>query len=348
MKLGKLFQLFYVLLLCQFILVNPASAKDGNDKIDLSLIPKKFGVGKSFSIKLPYNASEKREIQLAVYKGNNWLSGVTKTVEKGKSTLSIKFKFKQELEAGNDYEIRGHIRAVGKTWKDALDKGSVKNLVVSGDNISLAKISKVIGSNKLYTFKVDYAASTDRDLILQFSKGKKWLGGKKLKVSKGSGTKELKLKLKEKPVEGKDYKIIAHIAPVGGSWKNAIVSQTLKNITVSNKVPANNKSGVKKNTIDLSKAPTKLKRAKLYIVPVAYTSTKPQVLRLELYKGQTLVAEKKVKVKAGSATVPVSFALKKAPSKGKDYFWKSSLRAEGASWKENTAFAWIQNVVVTK
>lgn len=86
---------------------------------------------------------------------------------------------------------------------------------------------------KLISVDIEYSATEERQINAEIkSADNKWLGGTKIIVPRGSGTKTLKLWSKNMLDKGDNYNVGVSIRPIGGTWKDNIKRQVIKAFSI--------------------------------------------------------------------------------------------------------------------
>ncbi|WP_010135902.1 hypothetical protein [Ochrovirga pacifica] len=197
---------------------------------------------KPLTFEIDYIAEEDRDINLDLKDSNNkWVAGKKVTVKKGKGTVSIKLNKKGKFEDGNNYAVGVAIRPTGSTWKENLDRKSIKPFTIGGqqatpteDSVRFVDTSKSIENKKPHTIEIAYTALEDRLIAVELKEPKKnqWIAGGRKKVTKGAGTVKINLYSKNAIPSGDNYHLIIAIRPVGASWKENIDKKVQKPFSV--------------------------------------------------------------------------------------------------------------------
>lgn len=86
---------------------------------------------------------------------------------------------------------------------------------------------------KLISVDIEYSATEERQINAEIKDtDNKWLGGSKIIVPRGSGTKTLKIWSKNMIDKGDNYVLGVSIRPVGGTWKENIKRQVIKAFSI--------------------------------------------------------------------------------------------------------------------
>lgn len=102
------------------------------------------------------------------------------------------------------------------------------------DTVAFINPSTTIQPQSSYTFNVNYEASIDREIVVEFWSSTNWIAQKNVTVTKGSGTASITVDLPQPPQVGTGYIYKTHIRPLGTSWQDAIDRDQVDNVTVTN------------------------------------------------------------------------------------------------------------------
>ena len=80
---------------------------------------------------IEYTAKKGREISIELREDGKWIGGRVMQAEKGTNKGVISIKFKKAPKAGDNHEIRIHVRPKGTTWKEAIKGNSYKKVVLN-------------------------------------------------------------------------------------------------------------------------------------------------------------------------------------------------------------------------
>ncbi len=212
------------------------------DKVAFNNAPSTIAPLSSYTFNVDYEASTDREIVVEFWSATNWIAQQKETVVKGTGTKSITVNLPSPPAAGSGYVYKVHIRPVGTTWRDALDRDQVNNVTVENETVFEDKIAfknapTTITPASSYTFNMDYSASADREIVVSFWKANTWIASKVERVSKGAGTKNIKVGLPSQPSVGNGYLYKSHIRPVGTSWQQALDTDQVNNVSVISSNP---------------------------------------------------------------------------------------------------------------
>ncbi len=84
----------------------------------------------SYAFDVIYEASEEREIIVEFWNANEWIAQNKVVVTKGKGTVTITVNLPNVPKEGNNYVYKTHIRPVGTTWREALERKQIDNVIV--------------------------------------------------------------------------------------------------------------------------------------------------------------------------------------------------------------------------
>ncbi len=208
------------------------------DLVELVNIPSALPVADSYTVNVAYEATTNREIQVGFWSSTGWIaSSTTITVPKGKATKSITVNLPQAQTPGTGYIFKVHIRPVGTTWQQALKWAQVNNITVQAvpqyqDKVNFKNASISITQAQSYTFDINYEASADREIIVEFWSSTSWIAQQKTLVTKGKGVKAITLDLPYIPSPGTGYIYKAHIRPLNTTWREWIDRDQVAGVTV--------------------------------------------------------------------------------------------------------------------
>ncbi|UXP31991.1 DUF5010 C-terminal domain-containing protein [Reichenbachiella agarivorans] len=114
-----------------------------------------------------------------------------------------------------------------------LEVNKYDQAVSVNDDIGFVNPPSTIESNTSLSFEVSYAASTTRDLIVEFWSSTGWLAQGKTVVNAGSGITAVNVNLTTAPSPGSGYVIKTSIRPTNGNWTTALDTDQANNITVT-------------------------------------------------------------------------------------------------------------------
>lgn len=166
-----------------------------------------------------------------------------------------------------------------------------------------------------YTFNIDYVSHADSDITVEISGGpSKFFIHKKVKITKGQGSKTLIIESDKQPIPGKGYKIVLSLRSPNGNWQTTRAGQVMNNVEFV-KQPVNNA-----NHANFSSAlPTIFESVKQYDIEVDYNFTKPTYMQVSLWeKNKWLASSKRTNMEAGSGKNTFSIMYDK-PLEGSGY-----------------------------
>ncbi len=148
-------------------------------------------------------------------------------VDKGLIISGFEKKFKGAAPDIGAYEYGGTRWTAGINAIEDTGEGNV-----SKDEIQFSDRVTRLNSLQEQSFKVDYKASLDREIVVAFYKDDKWVASSKEKVSKGVGSKLITVKLPSILEAGKGYSYKSHIRPLNTTWREAIDNDSVNNVEV--------------------------------------------------------------------------------------------------------------------
>ncbi|GAA4275530.1 hypothetical protein GCM10022259_02540 [Aquimarina mytili] len=207
------------------------------DKVEFNNAPMTINPQTSYTFNADYEASTDREIIVEFWSSTSWIAQQKETVSKGKGTKSITVTLPSVPNVGSGYMYKVHIRPVGTTWREAIDRDQIDNVIVENETVFEDKIlfknaPISINPKNEYTFNMEYSASVDREIAVSFWKNNTWLASKVERVSKGSGIKAITVSLSSPPEAGNAYAYKSHIRPIGTNWQQALDNDQVNNVTV--------------------------------------------------------------------------------------------------------------------
>ena len=85
---------------------------------------------KNYTFNINYEANASRDVVVEFWSATKWLGSEKKTVVKGKGTTNITITLPEAPTPGNNYIYKTHIRPLGATWREALDRKQINNVTV--------------------------------------------------------------------------------------------------------------------------------------------------------------------------------------------------------------------------
>ncbi|WP_081415703.1 T9SS type A sorting domain-containing protein [Aquimarina latercula] len=191
----------------------------------------------SYDFKVNYSASTNREIVVEFWSSTGWLGQQMVSVNAGTGTTNVTVDLASAPTPGTGYIYKAHIRPVGTTWQEAIDRDQVENVTVANqtfaDKVSFSNAPTTIVQATSYSFDINYEASATRDIIVEFWSSTGWIAQQNVQVAKGIGTKTITVSLPNLPPPGNGYVYKVHIRPLNTSWQDAIDRDQVNNVTVS-------------------------------------------------------------------------------------------------------------------
>ncbi len=100
------------------------------------------------------------------------------------------------------------------------------------DNVSFENTPRAIYQKNEYSFTVNYKANSDREIVVGIYKDNKWIASTLEIVSKGTGSKLIRVKPPTILEAGKGYSYKSHIRPLNTTWREAIDNDNVENVEV--------------------------------------------------------------------------------------------------------------------
>ena len=209
----------------------------GQNTVAFNNAPTTITPQSSYTFNLDYQASTDREIVVEFWSATNWIAQQQVTVAKGQGTRAITVNLPSPPVAGSGYVYKAHIRPIGTTWREALDRDQVNNVTVENevifeDKVTFKNAPTTINPANAYTFDMEYSASAEREIAVSFWKNNTWVASKVEKVAKGNGVQPITVTLPSSPAIGGGYAYKAHIRPTGTNWQQALDNDQVDNVTV--------------------------------------------------------------------------------------------------------------------
>ncbi|TCI94258.1 RICIN domain-containing protein [Tenacibaculum sp. M341] len=137
------------------------------------------------------------------------------------------------LQSGVAYTLV--LRAIcssGATSKLVEINGTTVDNTPAVDTVSFTNAPTTVEPASSYTFNINYEASDNREIIVQFWTATSWVAQNKASVTKGKGNVSVTVILPSTSVQGNGYIFKTHIRPVGASWQEALDNDQINNVTV--------------------------------------------------------------------------------------------------------------------
>ncbi|KAA1244055.1 RICIN domain-containing protein [Aquimarina sp. RZ0] len=114
---------------------NPPTGE--NDEVAFRNAPSSINPKISYTFQVAYEASINREIVVEFWSSTGWLSSKKETVSAGSGIKSITVTLPSVPELGTGYVLKTHIRPVGGTWNDALNRDQVNDITIEAQSTQL-------------------------------------------------------------------------------------------------------------------------------------------------------------------------------------------------------------------
>ncbi len=108
-----------------------------NDKVSFKNAPVSIPSKTSYTFNIDYEAKTNREIVVEFWSSTSWLASKQEIVSAGSGTKSITVDLPQAPQPGSGYVYKVHIRPTGTTWRDAINRDQVDNVVVTNPSTQL-------------------------------------------------------------------------------------------------------------------------------------------------------------------------------------------------------------------
>ncbi len=210
------------------------------EQVSCSQLPLTIDASGNYTVKASYTASGDRELVLILQKGTQWLGNRRLKVTKGTGTVNLPITIRSApLVAGNNYNWQLMLRPVGGEFDTNTTICKVDNIIVGSgpvtpeEQVGCTQLPLTINTSGNYNVKASYTANGNRDLVLILQNGTQWLGNRRLKVTKGSGTVNLPIRIRSAPlVPGNNYNWQLMLRPVGGEYNSNRVICRIDDVVV--------------------------------------------------------------------------------------------------------------------
>ena len=193
------------------------------DTIAFVNAPTTIALATSYTFSLDYEASTDRELVVEFWSSTSWIAQQNEIVAAGSGTKSITVTLPNALQPGTGYVYKAHIRPLNSSWQNALNRDQVNNVTVQqpyGDKVSFKNAPLAITQASSYTFDIDYEASTNREIIVEFWSATNWIAQENVTVSAGKGIQSVTVTLPGLPNPGSGYVYKTHIRPLNTTWRD--------------------------------------------------------------------------------------------------------------------------------
>ncbi|WP_109832025.1 T9SS type A sorting domain-containing protein [Reichenbachiella versicolor] len=188
-----------------------------------------------FYVAVDYSTKVTRDIRVNFKSSDGTVFGnQTKSVS-GEGTAYFAIKV-NNAPLGSGYYLQGYMTTVNGSWANKI--GEVveqRNMTVIAPSDELINISSpnTVQSGTVFTAKVKYSTTTDRDIRVNFKRSNGTLYSYQIKTVSGSGTANFNITPNNAPSES-GYYLESYMTPKGGNWSSRIGGIVRKeNVTVS-------------------------------------------------------------------------------------------------------------------
>ncbi len=206
------------------------------DKVNFVNAPTTIAPSTTYTFDVNYEASADREIVVEFWSATNWIAQENIIVSKGTGVKPITVNLPNPPQPGTGYVYKLHIRPVGTNWQNAIDRDQVNNVTVQqpyADKVSFSGASASIVQANSYTFNINYEASANREIVVEFWSATSWIAQADVTVSQGTGVKPVTVNLPNLPNPGNGYIYKTHIRPVGTTWRDALDTDQVSGVVVN-------------------------------------------------------------------------------------------------------------------
>ncbi len=109
------------------------------DTLECTLLPMSMEPQSSYTVNLPYTATQNRDIVVEFWNNSTWIANGTATVGPGSGTASVAINLNNPPATGSDYLWKVNIRPVGAPWTENIDGCKVTGVSVSSSTLSLRR-----------------------------------------------------------------------------------------------------------------------------------------------------------------------------------------------------------------
>lgn len=209
----------------------------------------------------------------------------------------------------------------------------------ANDQIVFTNPATTITSQTSYDFEVQYSTDTNRDIVVQFWSATEWLGQKRVTVESGSDTITITVDLPTATSPGTGYVYKADIRPVGTNWQEAIDTDQVDNVTVTNQIF--------EDKVSFSNTPTSIAQATSYSFDINYEASTSRDIIVEFWSSTGWIAQQNEQVAEGSGIKTITVYLPNLPQPGSGYTYKVHIRPLNTSWQDAIDRDQLNDVTVT-
>ncbi|OQW97037.1 MAG: hypothetical protein BWK77_02815, partial [Verrucomicrobia bacterium A1] len=166
----------------------------------------------------------------------NWIQQVYNLTDVNQPRLNVAFpqvkaicwfsqrKYESEVNGEVEWRLNDDTNVIAFYRQTVSNSYFIKALYAS-DNVTLGSAPATVEPNQTYSVTVQYAARTNRDIILSLldpAHGHAWYGGQTRSVTTGHGSVTFSVTAQNYPQNGTTYVWDAIIVPAGGTWSNTL------------------------------------------------------------------------------------------------------------------------------
>jgi len=214
----------------------------------------------------------------------------------------------------------------------------------NSENDTIKSISgpTTITKGENVTLRVDYVASTDRDVVvyMQSLNPKKMQFYKTITVHAGDELEEVSFTVPNNIPTSGTFRYKAYIAPKGGKWKDNLGYATQNGVTV--------KDVVVNDTIKSISGPTTITKGDMVTLKVDYIASTERTIAvyMQSLNPKKMQFYKTITVQAGDELEEVSFTVpNNIPTSG-TFRYKAYIAPKGGKWKDNLGYSIQEGVTV--
>ncbi len=212
--------------------------EDGNtvdETVALNNAPTSIPSQTSYTVNVNYTAAQARDVVVEFWSPSGYIDAGRKTVAAGRGIASVDVNLDYAPTPGAGYIWKASIRPVGTNWQQNLDNDQVNNVTVVSpysDEVNLSNAPTNVISQTSYTLNVQYEASQNRDIVVEFWSPSGYIDAGKKTVAAGTGIASVDIELDYAPNPGSGYIWKASIRPIGANWQQNLDNDLVNNITV--------------------------------------------------------------------------------------------------------------------
>jgi hypothetical protein len=181
-------------------------------------VPLKLKSENTYTFIIGYDVSKDRDISIE-FSGttSNFWIGKVEQISKGQGVIQITLKTENKPVPKSGYRLIASVRESGGDWKTTTASAIINNLQITNENEPALddanfdpRTETSLSSRDVFDFDINYVASKAQIMTVSIWNENKWVGAsEKIEVTKGSGTKKVKVNVLA-PMEGKKYRFVLY------------------------------------------------------------------------------------------------------------------------------------------